>query len=131
MYSKRASAEIPADAFVICCLNFLKKSTTRYTHSMQTKEEIGAQIASIETQMASPDFWQNKDMAQEVLKEYQDLKVKLEGGGVYDKSDAIVSIISGAGGDDAEDFSRILFSMYQKYAASRGWKTALLDSAYF
>lgn len=91
-------------------------------------EEIQQQIADIEAQMASPDFWTDKDKAQAALKEYQDLKARLEGGSGYDKSDALVSIISGAGGDDAEDFSRILFSMYQKYAASKGWKTPLIDS---
>jgi peptide chain release factor 2 len=95
---------------------------------MQSKDEIAARIAEIETQMGEGSFWNDKDKAQATLKEYQGLKVKLEGGGSYDKSDALVSIISGAGGDDAEDFSRILFSMYQKYAASKGWKTALIDS---
>ena len=78
--------------------------------------------------MGAADFWSDKDKAQAVLKEYQDLKAKLAGGGGYDKSDAIVSIISGAGGDDAEDFSRILFEMYSKYIASRGWKSALLSA---
>ena len=78
--------------------------------------------------MASPDFWSEKEKAQATLKEYQDLKAKLAGGGSYDKSDAIVSIVSGAGGDDAEDFSRILFSMYSKYSASKGWRTSLLSS---
>ena len=78
--------------------------------------------------MASPDFWSKKDKAQAALKEYQDLKARLAGGDSYDKSDAIVSIVSGAGGDDAEDFSRILFSMYSKYAAGKGWRTSLLSA---
>jgi peptide chain release factor 2 len=92
------------------------------------KTSIETRIAEIESAMAAADFWSDKDKAQAALKEYQDLKTKLAGGGSYDKSDAIVSIVSGAGGDDAEDFSRILFEMYSKYVASRGWKTALLAS---
>lgn len=92
------------------------------------KPEIEARIQEIESAMASGDFWSDKDKAQATLKEYQDLKTRLEGGDTYEKSDAIMAIVSGAGGDDAEDFSRILFAMYQKYAASRGWKTILLDS---
>ena len=92
------------------------------------KEVIQARISEIEAAMGAVDFWTDKDTAQQVLKEYQDLKAKLAGGGSYDKSDAIVSIISGAGGDDAEDFSRILFEMYGKYISSRGWKNALLSS---
>ena len=92
------------------------------------KAQIEKKIADIEAQMGASDFWANKDKAQAALKEYQDLKQKLAGGGSYDTSDAIVSLISGAGGDDAEDFSRMLFSMYSKFALARGWKTSLLSS---
>ncbi len=92
------------------------------------KEAIELKIEEIEAAMASPDFWSDKDKAQATLKEYQDLKQKLAGGGGYDKSDVIMTIVSGAGGDDAEDFSRILFTMYKKYAASRGWNTGLLSA---
>ncbi|MBL8158089.1 PCRF domain-containing protein [bacterium] len=95
---------------------------------MQGKEVIEARIVEIEAAMGLPDFWSDKDKAQATLKEYQDLKAKLAGAGSYDKGDAIISIIAGAGGDDAEDFARILYSMYAKYAANRGWKNALLSS---
>ena len=95
---------------------------------MESKETLQARIVDIEARMAAPDFWANKDAAQEALKEYQDLKARLVGGGGDDKSDAIISIISGAGGDDAEDFSRILYEMYSKYIASRGWKLIPLSS---
>lgn len=95
---------------------------------MASKDEIQKQIGEIEAQMASPDFWNNKDKAQAALKEYQNLKASLSGAEGHDKGDALVSIISGAGGDDAEDFSRMLFSMYGKYAASKGWKIAMLSS---
>jgi peptide chain release factor 2 len=92
------------------------------------KADIEKKVSGIEAAMAAADFWSDKDKAQAMLKEYQDLKQQLAGGGGYDKSNAIVSIISGAGGDDAEDFSRILFEMYGKYAASRGWKVVMLSS---
>lgn len=95
---------------------------------MNTKESIEAKIHEIETSMGLPDFWNDKDAAQAALKEYQDLKARLTGAGSHEKGDAILSIIAGAGGDDAEDFSRMLFSMYNKYAASRGWRIAMLSS---
>lgn len=95
---------------------------------MSQKEDIESRITEIEAAMGAPDFWADKDAAQASLKEYQDLKAKLAGAGSHEKGDAIVSIIAGAGGDDAEDFSRMLFSMYQKYAASKGWKTGLIDA---
>ncbi len=92
------------------------------------KALIEKRIAEIEAQMGQHDFWVNKDKAQATLKEYQDLKTQRAGGGGYDKSDALITIVSGAGGDDAEDFSRILFEMYKKYAAGKGWNTGLLSS---
>lgn len=95
---------------------------------MTSKSDIEQQIAAIETAMNEPDFWANPVVAQEKMKEYQNLKAALTGQSGYDKGDALVSIISGAGGDDAEDFSRMLFVMYQKYAAMKGWKTVLIDS---
>jgi len=98
-----------------------------YTASMP-KEAIEKRIAEIEVAMGAADFWADKEKAQAVLKEYQELKAKLAGGGQYDKGDCLVSIVSGAGGDDAEDFSRMLFSMYEKYAAQKGWRTSLLSS---
>ena len=84
-------------------------------------------IAEIEATMGAADFWSDKEKAQTVLKEYQELKQKLSGGDSYDKSDAIVSITSGAGGDDAEDFSRMLFEMYGKFVSAKNWRTALLS----
>jgi len=92
------------------------------------KADIEKKIAEIESAMGAPDFWSDKDKAQAALKEYQDLKAALAGNAGYDKSDAIITIVSGAGGDDAEDFSRMLFSMYGKYAAQRGWKMSMLGS---
>ena len=92
------------------------------------KEAIEARIQEIEAAMGAADFWADKGKAQATLKEYQDLKAALSGAGAYDKEDAILSIVSGAGGDDAEDFSRMLFEMYGKYAAARGWKIALVSS---
>ncbi|HTR18727.1 MAG TPA: PCRF domain-containing protein [Candidatus Paceibacterota bacterium] len=92
------------------------------------KAGIEKKISEIEAAMGAADFWSDKEKAQATVKEYQDLKQQLAGGGGHDKSDALVSIISGAGGDDAEDFSRILFQMYSKYAAKRGWNVLLLSS---
>ncbi len=93
-----------------------------------SKENIEARIAEIEVAMGSVDFWNDKDAAQATLKEYQDLKQALAGAGSIEKSDALASIVSGAGGDDAEDFSRILFEMYSKYCASKGWRVTVNDS---
>jgi peptide chain release factor 2 len=87
---------------------------------------IDERIAEIETLMADGDFWNDKLEAQALIKELQDLKNKKEGAGSFDKGSAILSILSGAGGDDAEDFSRMLFEMYSKYSTKRGWSFSII-----
>ena len=72
------------------------------------------------------DFWLDKVKAQATIKRIALLKDELLGSEKYDKGDAILSILSGAGGDDAEDFSAMLLRMYLKYIEKRGWQVALL-----
>ena len=45
----------------------------------------------------------------------------------YDADTAVLSIFPGAGGDDAEDWARMLGLMYENYAKRRGWKTTVVD----
>lgn len=46
--------------------------------------------------------------------------------GLYDRGNAIVSLYAGAGGEDAEDWVRILLRMYQRYGERRGWQVTEL-----
>lgn len=82
-------------------------------------------IAELEALMASPDFWSDKDTAQQLVREYQALK---EGGSgdPHEEGDATLAVLAGAGGDDAEDFAAMLLRMYEGYAKKKGWATFLL-----
>ncbi|MCE9585327.1 PCRF domain-containing protein [Candidatus Nomurabacteria bacterium] len=82
---------------------------------------IEDRIKELEEKMIQVDFWSDKIQAQAILKELAELKNKKEGFGKYDKGNAIITIISGAGGDDAEDFSSMLLNMYMKYADKKSW----------
>jgi peptide chain release factor 2 len=93
---------------------------------MAAKEEIQEKINKLEEEMSSADFWNNKDVAQLKIKELQSLKDELGGVGKYDKGGAVMTIFSGAGGDDAEDFSRILLEMYLKLFEKRGWSYSII-----
>jgi len=88
--------------------------------------ETEQKIKALEMEMASPDFWSDKERAQTVIKEIQKLKDEAEGVGQYDKGDAVMTIFSGAGGDDAEDFSAMLLKMYFKYFENKGWGYKIL-----
>lgn len=85
-------------------------------------------IKEIEDAMMRHDFWSDSGKAQGMIKELGELKDQKDGKGKYDKNNAIVTIVAGAGGDDAEDFARMLVEMYQKYAEGRGWSVSIIDS---
>lgn len=93
---------------------------------MASKDEIQVKINALEERMQAPDFWNDKDSAQGAIKELQNLKDELEGVGKYDKGNAVMTIFSGAGGDDAEDFSRMLLDMYLKYFDKNGWSYSIM-----
>jgi peptide chain release factor 2 len=79
------------------------------------KTDIQTEIIEIEFRMASANFWADKNIAQDTIRRYQELKTLHEGGSKYDSGNAIVTLFAGAGGDDAEDFVAMLFSMYQAF----------------
>jgi peptide chain release factor 2 len=87
-----------------------------------------SRITEIEAAMLEPTFWNNPAEAQAMIKEMQELKDTTDGKGKYDRNDAVFTIVAGAGGDDAEDFARMLVEMYQKYAQNKGWGVMVVDS---
>ncbi len=96
------------------------------TDTYKTKEDREIRIQEIETAMMRADFWSDKEGAQAMIKELQNLKDAIEGVSKYDKRGAIISFVAGAGGDDAEDFARMLYDMYVRFAESRGWTLSVL-----
>ncbi|MEQ1561717.1 MAG: PCRF domain-containing protein [Nitrospira sp.] len=89
-------------------------------------KDLKKELETLEQEMNSVDFWSNKENAQTVLKRIQGLKTEIAGVGKYDSGDAVMTIFSGAGGDDAEDFSSILLDMYLKFCSKRGFAVSVL-----
>ncbi len=85
------------------------------------KLDAQKELETLEYAMTQADFWNDKDRAQATIRRMAELKTKIEGVGMYDKGDAVMTIFSGAGGDDAEDFSAMLLHMYMKYFERRGF----------
>lgn len=92
---------------------------------MDPKQE--ARLAEIEALMATPEFWSNPDEAKKIVREYQSLKDGGSGEG-YDDGPATLAVLAGAGGDDAEDFARMLRRMYEGYADTKGWRVRELHA---
>jgi len=103
-------------------------------------DEIEKRLNELQKLMAQPDFWQDKERAQQIVMEYQKLKkeyerVKQSVGqgqslflGEYDRFDAILTITSGAGGTEAQDWAGMLLRMYLRFAEKKDWKAEILDA---
>ena len=76
------------------------------------------------------------DMEAEIAESIQPLRRELERleeealfTGEYDAGDAIVTIVGGTGGTDAQDWAEILLRMYLRWAAERGFEAELLEAS--
>ncbi|MCI0619593.1 PCRF domain-containing protein [Candidatus Wolfebacteria bacterium] len=90
--------------------------------------DIQQKLAEVERQMQAADFWQDKEHAQAIIEEYNHLKSLAEGKDRFDRGNAVVSILAGAGGDDAEDFAHMLAEMYFKFVEKNGWTRNILHA---
>ncbi len=91
-------------------------------------EELKRELAGLEVAMMQADFWSNKDKAQATIKRIAELKMEISGEGKYDAGDAVMTIFSGAGGDDAEDFSHILLEMYIKFCSNKNFGVTVVHA---
>ena len=80
-------------------------------------------IKEIEQMMQDPKFWDRVDV-KEIMNEFNKLKSYKD---PYEDSKAIVTIISGTGGEDAEDFSDMLYKMYFGWAKKQNIPFVELD----
>ncbi len=77
----------------------------------------------------------DEELAAEVAQGLADLKEKADAlelsswfTGEFDHGDAIVTILPGQGGLEAQDWTEMLFKMYLKYAETRKWKVDINDA---
>lgn len=71
-----------------------------------------------------------KDDVFELRRNFNQRYIKLFLSGKYDNGDAILSIHSGAGGVDAQDWAGMLLEMYRGYCQNKNFKFNIIDISY-
>jgi len=132
----------------------LEEITQKGDFWKNTKEaaKISEELAELKKQV---DFWGNieneiKEMDEllKIVGDDEGLKTELEDklkslerkffeeeikvlfSGKYDNRNAIISIYSGAGGTEAQDWANMLLRMYGRYAENHNFKSRLIDVSY-
>lgn len=67
------------------------------------------------------------DEAERFFDEFQTREFQLTLSGPYDERACIISVQSGAGGVDSQDWSEMLLRMYIRWAEKKGYKSRMLD----
>jgi len=95
-------------------------------------EDLQQELKSIEQQLTKPEVFSDYKKVAELGKRHAEVTRELFGeqtGSVgTKKSEAIVEIRAGTGGEEAALFAGKLFEMYKKYAALTGWHFSTIDS---
>lgn len=100
-----------------------KEILEKLSHWSQTIEDAQVAIELEDKDLIAISY----EEIQKQEKELEKFELQQMLSGEYDSADAILTINSGAGGTDAQDWASMLLRMYMRWAESRGWKVELLD----
>lgn len=108
----------------------LKNNTDRIKEYLDLK----TQVADIELLIDMIVEEDDENQLSELMKDIKNVEKTLESAriaallkGEYDKNNAILSIHSGAGGTEAQDWAEMLFRLYTRWVEDHGYKMSVLD----
>jgi peptide chain release factor 1 len=126
------NSDVPRERFV--------QLSKEYAELSPVAEAIGKLIAAQREREEAEQLLRVKDMAEmareeidrlnEVLPQLErELQLMLLPKDAADERNVILEVRAGTGGDEAALFAGDLFRMYERYAASQGWKVELISAS--
>lgn len=105
----------------------LNSEIDRYEDLISKIEDLEVLIELI---LETEDYGEHKELQvglQKLSKEANKFKLSTLLNGEFDKNNAILSIHSGAGGLEAQDWAEMLLRMYRRWCESKGYEVDTLD----
>jgi peptide chain release factor 1 len=134
--ARMASGTLDSDAFV---------AASREYAELEQVAKLAKEVRRLRAEMETLDFMANDPTADQELRELavdelqqvaldkqlaeHDLAIALLPRDVADQRSAMLEIRAGTGGDEAGLFAGDLYRMYERYAATQGWKVELISAS--
>ncbi len=111
-------------------LNLLKEDRRIFVNFSERLEKLKKDFLEVQSMKKAEDkklfeFDLFEDL-ENFERDFSKEEIKIFFSSKFDKNHAIISIYSGAGGQDAQDWTSMLFSMYKKYAQKKKWGIKVL-----
>jgi len=110
------------------------KEQASLNDSVQSWQQLNKDLDDVEILLELSKEESDEELRAEARQKYHEILEAVEKfefkkvlGDIDDIRNAIVSINSGAGGTEAQDWADMLFRMYLRYAEGNGFKTQILD----
>lgn len=108
-------------------LEFLQNEYDSFYHLMKNVNDISELAES--NDLSDEDIRLLEKECATIEDAFYEWELKTLLGGEYDKNSALLTVRSGAGGVDAQDFAEMIIRMYIRYAERRNFRTRLLDES--
>lgn len=105
----------------------LKNEVERYEELMNQIEETEIMLELVQEEESFDEYKNVADQIEKLAKEADKYKLSTLLSGEYDKNNAILSIHSGAGGLEAQDWAEMLLRMYRRWSDSKGHEVVVMD----
>lgn len=108
-------------------LNLLKEQIDQYDGLINDVEEASIMLDLIAEENAKDLYDDVKEDIENIEKRAGDFRLTTLLSGEYDRNNAILSINSGAGGLEAQDWAEMLLRLYTRWAERKAFKVETLD----
>ncbi|KYH29361.1 Peptide chain release factor 2 [Clostridium thermopalmarium DSM 5974] len=105
----------------------LKDKLDKYVNTKSRLEDLELFIEMSIDEEDESSIDEIKKEVREIQDIIENFKIQVLLSGEYDRNNAILSLHSGAGGTDAQDWTQMLLRMYTRWAEKKGFKVETLD----
>lgn len=96
----------------------------------QEFNQLKKEIAEFDQLKKEIEGLKSEEELKKLEKRLKEKELRIFLSGKYDRGNAILSIIAGAGGQDAQDWATLLLRMYERYCQRKGFGSKILDQSF-